>query len=326
MIYPEIIRKIKESNKIAILSHIMPDGDSLGSSLALCNALNSAGKKSRFILDDTPPLKYRFLKNYDKIERPGDYESFDIVIVIDCGDEERLGAAKKYLTDNFIINIDHHISNNGFGNLNMVDTNAAAAGEIVYQIIKIMDLTMDKEISECLYTAIVTDTGQFQYSNTTSVTHQIAGDLLNNGVNAPEMYERIYQSNSKEKLLLTKEVLNTLEFFNNDSISCISLSKKQMEAVNAKEEDSDGLINLARDIEGVETAVFLRELDENKIKVGFRSKRIVDVSKIAERFGGGGHKRASGCTVCGTLEQVKSDIIEAVAKEIRQGEKNERDN
>lgn len=319
MIYPKIIEKIKESSKIAILSHIMPDGDCVGSSLALYTAFINAGKKARYILDDSIPVKYGFLKNSDKAENPGEYEKFDAVIALDCGDEERLGTCSKYLKGNFVINIDHHISNTEFGNLNMVDTNAAATGEIVYQIIKIMGIEMNKDISECLYTAIVTDTGQFQYSNTTSVTHQIAGDLLNNGVNAPEMFERIYQSNSKEKVLLTRVALDSLEFYNNDSVCCISLSKKQQEAVNAKEDDADGLINLARDIDGVETAIFLKELYEGKIKVGLRSKRIVDVSKVAAKFGGGGHVRASGCTVNGSLEDVKAEILEAVSDEFRQG-------
>lgn len=297
----------------------MPDGDCVGSSLALYTALKKAGKQVRYILDDSIPVKYEFLSNSDKAERPGEYERFDAVIAVDCGDEERLGNCSKYLKGNFVINIDHHISNTEFGNLNMVDTNAAATGEIVYQIIKILGIKMDKDISECLYTAIVTDTGQFQYSNTTSVTHQIAGDLLNNGVNAPEMFERIYQSNSKEKVLLTKVALGTLEFYYNDRVSCISLSQKQLHDVHAKEEDADGLINLARDIEGVEVAIFFKEMDEGKIKVGFRSKKVVDVSKIAAQFGGGGHVRASGCTVNGTMEDVKAEVLETVAGELRQG-------
>lgn len=319
MIYPKIISKIKDSGRIAILSHVMPDGDNIGASLGLLNALRKAGKDARYILDDAVPRIFRFLKNADTVEAPGDYESFDAVIVLDCADPKLLGKCSRYLENNFVINIDHHISNTAYGNLNMVDANAAAVGEMVYQIIKIMGIPMDREISECLYTSIVTDTGQFQYSNTTSVTHQIAGDLINNGVSAPLMFERIYQNNSKEKVLLMKLALDSLEFYHDDRISCIALSKAEMEAAGAGPEDSDGLINLARDIECVETAVFLKELEPGKVRVGFRSKRFVDVCRIAKQFGGGGHIRAAGCTVEGGIAEVKPLIIDAVKNAFQQG-------
>ncbi|HYF83004.1 MAG TPA: bifunctional oligoribonuclease/PAP phosphatase NrnA [Clostridia bacterium] len=317
MIYPKIISKIKESSKIAIMSHIMPDGDNVGSSLALYNALKKLGKDVHFILDDNIPKVYRFLKDSDKVEMPGQYEHFDAIIALDCGDANRLGKSRLYLENNFVINIDHHISNDEFGNLNMVDSNASATGEIVYQIIKVLGVPMDTEISECLYIAIVTDTGQFQYSNTTSITHQIAGDLINNGVNVSLMFERIYQNSSKEKVMLMKTALDTLEFYHNDSISCITLTLKQMEEVNAIEVDSDGIINLARDIECVEAAIFLKELEQGKIKVGLRSKKVVDMAAVALRFGGGGHVRAAGCTLHGTIEEVKEKILEAIIEEYR---------
>lgn len=325
MIYPKIITKIKESNKIAITSHIMPDGDNVGSSLALYNALSKAGKDVRFILDDDIPKVYRFLKGSDNVEKPGRHEHFDAVIVLDCGDAKRLGKAMIYLEGNFVINIDHHISNDEFGNLNMVDTNAAATGEIIYHIIKILGIEMDAEISECLYTAIVTDTGQFQYSNTTSITHQIAGDLINNGVNVSLMFERIYQNSSKEKVMLMKTALGTLEFYHNDSISVISLTKKQMEEAKAQDADSDGIINLARDIECVEAAVFLKELEPGKIKVGLRSKKLIDMAAIAQKFGGGGHVRAAGCTLAGTIDEAKGKILEAIIDEFKRLEQNEWD-
>jgi bifunctional oligoribonuclease and PAP phosphatase NrnA len=315
LISPKIISKIKESNKIAIMSHIMPDGDNVGSSLALYNTLKKLGKDVHFILDDDIPKVYKFLKNSDKVERPSQYEHFDAVIALDCGDAGRLGKSRLYLENNFVINIDHHISNDEFGNLNMVDPNAAATAEIVYQIIKILGVAMDKEISEFLYIAIVTDTGQFQYSNTTFKTHQIAGELINNGVNVSLMFERVYQNSSKEKVMLMKTALDTLEFYHNDSISCITLTLKQMEDINAMDMDSDGIINLARDIECVEAAIFLKELEQGKIKVGLRSKKVIDMAAIALQFGGGGHVRAAGCTLHGTMEEIKEKILEAIIAE-----------
>lgn len=317
MIFQNIISKIKESSKIAILSHIMPDGDSIGSSLALYNALKKCGKDVRFILDDEIPKIYAFLEGAEQVRKPGQFENFDAVIALDCGDAERLGKSSLYLNDNYVINIDHHISNKEFGSLNLVDTGSAASGEIIYELIKSLDIGMDREICECLYTAIVTDTGQFQYSNTTSVTHQIAGDLIDNGVSVPLMFERIYQNNSKEKVMLMKTALSTLEFFHNDAASCISLSLEQMKEANALEEDTDGIINLARDIGCVEVAMFLKEIEPGIIKVGLRSKKKTDVAAVALRFGGGGHVHAAGCTVHGTIAEVKEKILEAVAEELR---------
>jgi phosphoesterase RecJ-like protein len=315
LINPRIVDKIMESNKIAIMSHIMPDGDNVGSSLALYNALKKSGKDVYLILDDEIPKIYKFLKNSDKVERPGQYESFDAVIALDCGDAGRLGKSRLYLENNFVINIDHHISNDEFGDLNLVDSNAAATAEIIYQIIKILGIEMDSEIAECLYTAIVTDTGQFQYSNTTSETHQIIGDLIRSGVNVSLMFERIYQNSSKEKVMLMKTALDTLEFFHDDRISCISLTLEQMRRINAAEEDSDGIINLARDIECVEVAIFLKELEPGRIKVGLRSKKSVDVASVSLQFGGGGHVRAAGCTLNGTIEDVKAKVLDAVIAE-----------
>lgn len=290
----------------------MPDGDNIGSSLALYNGLKKAGKAVRFILDDDIPKIYRFLESSNKAEKPGEYESFDAVIALDCGDAERLGKSGRYLDNNFIINIDHHISNNKFGNLNLVESKASSTGEIIYQILKLLGIDLDKEISECLYTAIVTDTGQFQYSSTTATTHQIAGELINNGVNVSLMFERIYQNSSKEKVVLMKMALGSLEFYHNDSISCVSLTLQQMQVAKAKDEDSDGMINLARDIECVEVAIFLKELEPGKIKVGLRSKKVIDVAAISLQFGGGGHVRAAGCTIHGTVAEVKKKILDAV--------------
>jgi len=315
LIFPEIISKINKSSKIAIVSHIMPDGDSVGSSLALYNALKKAGKDVCFMLDDNIPKIYRFLKNSEEVQKPGKFESYDAVIALDCGDAERLGKAKLYKEGNFVINIDHHISNSGFGNINFVDSNASATGEIIYYLIKEMNIGLDTETAECLYTAIVTDTGKFQYSSTTAATHQIAGDLINNGVDIPLMFERIYQNNSKAKILLMKNALNSLEFYHNGSISCISITAEQMKDANAADEDSDGIINLARDIECVEVAVFLKELETGEIKVGLRSKKAFDVTAVAVQFGGGGHLHAAGCTIEGSISEAKEKVINAIIAE-----------
>jgi len=312
LIYPGIISRIKESGRLAIMSHIMPDGDNVGSGLALWNALKKAGKDVCFILDDEVPKIYRFLKGADQVRRPGDYERFDVVLALDCGDVGRLGRSGLYLEKNFVINIDHHISNTQYGDINLVDAEASATGELIYQLIHQLDIELDKDIAECLYTAILTDTGQFQYSNTTALTHRVAAELMEIGVEVSLMFERIYQNSSKEKVILMKTALGSLEFYHNDSIACISLTLEQMKAAKAKDEDSDGLINLARDIECVEVAIFLKELEPGKIKVGLRSKKLVDVAAVALSFDGGGHVRASGCTLYGTIDEARQKVLDAV--------------
>ena len=309
MINSKIITLIKESVNIIILSHIAPDGDSIGSALALLNALKKWDKNIKFILDDEVPEIYKFLAGADKVEKPCNNDTFDLVIVLDSGDINRLGKSAKYLNNKNIINIDHHVSNTSFGTHNIIDSNAAATAELVYLVIKALSIEIDKNIAECLYTGIVTDTGQFQYSNTTSVTHSIAGDLINCGVNPSKLYRKIYQSNTKEKMKLIGEAIDSLEFYLDDKISCITINKEQFDEIGAKDEDADGIINFARDISTVEVALFFRENSDGKVKVGFRSKDYIDVNVVAEQFGGGGHKRAAGATIAGNIDIVKEQVI-----------------
>ena len=304
-----MINLIKESSNIVILSHIAPDGDSIGSSLALFNSLTKQGKNVKFILDDDVPLIYSFLKGSDKVEKPIKDYAFELVIVLDSGDVGRLGESAKYLNEGKIINIDHHVSNSAFGSYNIIDSTAAATAEIVYNVIKTLNIDIDKDMSECLYTAIVTDTGQFQYSNTTATTHHIVGDLINYGVKPSKIHSLVYQNNTKEKIKLIGEAINTLEFYLNDKISCITIKKEQFKKIGAKSEDCEGIINFARDIGSVEVALFFREDDGGKIKASFRSKNYIDVNIIAEKFGGGGHKRASGATILGNLDTIKKQVI-----------------
>lgn len=294
----------------------MPDGDNIGSGLAMSIALNKLGKKATFILDDQIPEIYKFLTGAQNIERPNNLYDYDLIIALDCGDMERLGESSKYIFNKTIINIDHHISNTSFGTINLIDKNAAATGEIVYKVICELGVEIDKSIAECIYVAISTDTGHFQYSNTSSATHKIVGNLLQLEINVQKIYRSIYQNNSKQKIVLMGEALKSLEFLFNDKVSVVKLTKKQTDDIRGKDEDSEGIINLARDIDGVEVAVFLKEIDYDLIKVGFRSKDYVDVSKLAQIFGGGGHIRASGCTIRNEMKKVENMIMEEIEKVI----------
>lgn len=314
--YLEIKNRIQNSSNIAILSHVAPDGDNIGSSLALYNTLKNMGANPVYILDDDIPKVYKFLKGAQNIHKPDIVHNFDLVFVLDCGDIERLGKSRMYINNQFVINIDHHISNTYFGDINLIDANSSATGEIIYKLINKLHSAIDREIAECLYTAIVTDTGQFQYSNTTSKTHEIIAELIKNGVNPSYIYKNIYQSQPKEKIMLIKKALESLELYYNDMLSCITLSKQQILESGAKESDTENIINYGRDIDGVEVAVFLKEIDTKKIKVSLRSNSAIDVCKIAMSFGGGGHIRASGCTIKNTLEIAKQLVLDRIIIEL----------
>lgn len=297
---------------------MQPDGDNVGSSLALCLALQKLGKKAVFVIDDNIPELYRFLKGAREAEKPSSYAEidFDLVIAMDCGDIERIGKVSQLIGKTKLVNIDHHISNTKFGEINLVEENASATAEIAYKLIKSMGIFIDKDIADCIYTGIVTDTGMFQYSNTSEETHSIAAELIIAGVNPTDIFNKIYQNSPKEKVMLMGEALKSLEFFNNDMVSCISISKAQIESIGEEDIDTEGIVNLGRDIAGVEVAIFLKQKEPNLVKVSLRSKSYIDVSIIAKDFGGGGHIRAAGCAISGSLESAKQQILLAIQKQI----------
>lgn len=316
MIYEQIIDVINKSSKIAVTSHVVPDGDNVGSALGLCQALQKLDKKVEFLLDDKIPEIYRFLKGARDVVSHASFADldFDLLISMDCGDLERLGRVKELADKVRLINIDHHISNTRFGEINLVEEKASSTAEIAYKLIKSMGIFIDKDMAEAIYTGIVTDTGMFQYENTSEETHAIAAELIIAGVNPTDIFMKVYQSNPKEKVLLMKEALQSLEFHHKDVVSVIAVSKEQLEAISKEDLDTEGLVNLARDIATVEVAVFLKEKEKNIIKVSLRSKSRVDVCAIAKEFGGGGHIRASGCTIKSSLEDARQQVLKAIEK------------
>lgn len=318
MIYEQVIDAINKNSNIIVTSHVNPDGDNIGAALALCQALKKLGKEAIFVLDDKVPTLYKFLKCADEVQNPDTIrdDEFTMVISVDCGDLDRLGRVKDLIKDKQLVNIDHHISNTKFGSINLVEENASATAEIIYRLIKSMGIFIDKETAECVYTGIVTDTGQFQYSNTTEETHVIAAELIIAGVKPADIFGKVYQNNPKEKVLLIKEALRSLEFYYDDTVSFISLSKAQMDDISKGELDTEGVVNLARDIASVEVAVFLKEKETNVIRASLRSKDKIDVCAIAKAFGGGGHIRASGCTIEGTMQQAKEKLLSVIEKEV----------
>lgn len=314
----KIIEEIKVSSRIAIISHIYPDGDAVGSSLALAMALESIGKTVDVYLADGVPCTYSFLHGAGAVLKEWNKSNYDIAIALDSGDIERLGSCIQiFNTAKIRLNIDHHITNANYGDYNYIEPDACSVGEIIYKIIKMFDITINKDIAECIYVSIATDTGGFRFSNTTSKCMQIAGDLIDYGINVNDISRKIFDATSLTKIKLMGLAVSSLELFSQDRIAVMFISSEQREDLNADFEEFDGIVNIARNIMGVEIAVFLLEKSPNEIKINFRSNNYVDVSEIAQKYSGGGHKRAAGCTISDiSLYEAKKlilkDIIDAI--------------
>jgi phosphoesterase RecJ-like protein len=320
-----IIEAIKKGRRFLITAHVNLEGDALGSQLAMKELLIGMGKEA-FILDSDPvPEHYRFLPKAaevsNKLERIG---LFDTAIVLDCPTLNRTGKVGDVIKSRAvpIINIDHHISNEKFGNVNWIEPNASSAGEMVFRLFKEARVLMTKEVALSLYIAILTDTGSFNYDNTSSATHEIAGELLGYGLDPALVSESVYERRSVEDINLLAFVLATIRVNKNGTMAHLEVTKSMLDKTGADLAKSEGLINFARSIDGVKVAVLFKEdqKEKNKINISFRSKGngdVVDVNKIASIFGGGGHTKASGCVVTGSLEEVKKKVLAKVEEVLK---------
>lgn len=321
MIMNDILNSIRKSSTIAVTFHVSPDGDSLGSSLALIHGLRKLGKKVYILSKEFIPEDFCYLPGSEEISGMNNEVPSDIqcLIALDCGDLNRINANLNLKDREYtFINIDHHVSNSLYGDLNYIDSNSAAVGEIVYQMLMLLGVQLDKNISICLYTSIISDTGSFKYSSTTSVTHSIAGDLINTGIDFSEIHRIIYENKKFQRLKLYGIVLNKMELLHNN-ICIMYLTKDMLEAANVKENtDTSDIISFGIQIDSVEVAILFKESSDG-IKISLRSKNIVDVRKVAEHFGGGGHVRASGISLKDiSIENIKQKIIDTIEKELVQ--------
>jgi bifunctional oligoribonuclease and PAP phosphatase NrnA len=316
----EAIEAIKNNKKFLITAHVNLEGDSLGSQLAMKELLIGMGKEA-FILDNDPvPEHYRFLPKAGEVSNKLDkVQDFDAAVVLDCPTLKRTGKVKDIIAKKakLVINIDHHISNERFGQINWVDSNASSAGEMVYRLFKEVGVKLTKEVALSLYIAILTDTGSFNYDNTSSVTHEIAGELLGYGLDPALVSESVYERRSIEDIRLLALALDTLKVNKDGTVAYMEVTKDMLEKTKADMAKSEGLINYARSIDKVKVAVLFKEdlKEKNKINISFRSKgngETIDVNKIASAFGGGGHTRASGCVITGSLEDAKKKVLAEV--------------
>ncbi|WP_072972887.1 DHH family phosphoesterase [Tissierella praeacuta] len=309
------IEKIKESERIYIVSHVQPDGDNIGSILALWIAIKKIKDKVFILKTDDIPSDFLFLPNVNEIKEFNDEGKIDMFIALDTSDENRLGKNKELLNKaKTIINIDHHISNTNFGHINIVDSNAAATGELVYNLIKKMNIPMDKDIASCIYTAISSDTGSFMYDNTSAETHRIIAELIDIGIDKSNININLYQNKSLERTMLFIKSLETLRLYFNNNVALIKVTQDMLNKANAKMEDTEGIVSFIREIAPVEVGIILKEFKENEIKVSMRSKRFIDVSAICASFNGGGHIRAAGCTINSPMDIAEKLILDELKK------------
>ncbi|MBQ2753912.1 MAG: bifunctional oligoribonuclease/PAP phosphatase NrnA [Clostridia bacterium] len=299
--FTDIAKAINESNNIIILPHKSVDGDCLGSSYALKLGLLKLGKNAQVIVEekDKDAKFFAIIKDAECfVEVP------DLVIAVDCGDIDRIDSRRGIFDScENTVNIDHHGTNDGYAKLNFVDACASATGEIIFKLLKFLQVEIDDNIAQNLYIAISFDSGRFSYSNTTCETHKIAGELIQYNFDFPYLNAFIFDTNSQKELVLIKEALKTLEVLADGKIASVTVSEKVIKKYKATDSELGGIVNYPRSIDTVQIAFYFKE-QKDGVKVSMRSNG-PDVSKIAKKYGGGGHERASGCTLNMPVKKAK---------------------
>ena len=312
----KLIEKIEKANSIAILGHLNPDGDCIGSTLALYNYIKKVyPDKMPVVYMNGCSDKFSYLKGYADIANDLSVDKVDLVCCLDASDEERLyDFAPMLKNTKDSICIDHHITNTGYALETICNSDASSACEVLYELLD--SKLIDEDIATCIYTGIVHDTGVFKYSSTSERTMQIAGHLMSLGINFGEIIDgSFYRKTYRQLQVLGRALLESISFFDNKCIfSVIDLKEMQFYGVTSK--DLDGIVEQLRNTEGVECAIFLYQIDTQKYKVSLRSLNVVDVSKIASKFGGGGHVRAAGCTMLGSTYDIINNLSDEISKQL----------
>jgi len=302
----QVLQEIQQRRRFLVTSHARPDGDAIGSTLALAQVLRKMGKSAEIVLGDPVPLLYHPLPGSETIVRSsqvnGDY---DAVIILECDSVQR--TRLHGLENQFLINIDHHASSRPFANINWIDPSAVATAELVFRLAQAAQVKITPEIATCLYTAVLTDTGSFCYAPTNACTFELAKFLVEHGADPGKIAQSVYFSSPMSKMCLLGAALSRLE--RDGEIAWMSVTRHDMERFGALEEDCEGLVNYALSISGIEVAIFFREVAHERIRVSIRSKGAVNVADIAQKFGGGGHECAGGFSTEGPVEEAARRVL-----------------
>jgi len=307
----QVLQAIRSRHRFVVTSHARPDGDGIGSALACGQILRVMGKDAEVVMYDGVPRIYQSLPFADRAIRAETAPPNDAVILLECDSTRRAQLAG--LDECFLINIDHHLSGRNFGNINWIDPSVMATAELVYRLARLACVPVDRDIATCLYTALMTDTGSFMFEGTNEQTFTVARELVLAGADPAHCARQIYFGHSTAKMRLLGAALSNLH--REGPLAWIWVTREQMQRFSAREEDCEGLVNYALSMADVQVAIFFRELPDHRYRVSLRSKGTVNVSAVAEHFGGGGHKCASGCSLEGPLAVAVSRVVERLRGE-----------
>ncbi len=314
-----IAQVLRGARRVVVASHVRPDGDAYGSTLAMLLHLQSRGLQVMGWNADGMTQKFRYLPHAELIVTPpAQPVEADVLLALDTSTEERLGSVRGAVRAPVVVNIDHHVSNHRYGDLNLVDPSAPATGQILFDYLVADGAEITPAIAANLFAAISTDTGSFQYDKTSPHTLRVAAQLVEAGVDVPELSRQMYDSHPRRRLELLKSLLNTARFLCQDRVAAFSLSRAAAEQLGALPEDNEGLIDHLRAVEGVMAAAFFEELPDGKVRASLRSKDPrVDVCRVCGLFGGGGHPMAAGARLPGPLAAAEEQVLQALCDEVR---------
>lgn len=296
---------LHNADNILILMHRSPDGDAIGCSYALAHALRKAGKKVMPVCSDDIPKKYGYITNTLDIQN---FEP-EYIVTVDLADTQLFGDKLIQYKDKVNLCIDHHPSNTGYAEYGIVDANAGACAQIIKKVINALNIPIDKNIANAIFTGISTDTGCFKYSNASAESYKMASEMIEYGADGFFINKLMFDTKSRQRLEIERLALNSLTYHYDGKIAVIFITKEMMEQSGAGDDDTEGISGMPRQIEGVVIGITIREKDNGNFRVSMRSAGDKDVSAVCAKFGGGGHKAAAGCTVTGTAEKVKEKVI-----------------
>ena len=315
VLWQPVLDAVQEAKQIHIIAHVNPDADTIGSQLAVYHALKSMGKCVFMHNRDVAPYICRYLPAVHEIshgEIPNEIASSDLVIAVDAGSMGRLGMDSAYFEGKTLMNIDHHASNTLYGDINVVDARYCATGAMIYDLLQYLHVPLDPSSAAAIYAAVLTDTASFRLASVSADVHRMTADLIDAGADVALAAQSIYQSHKPARFELLKYALDSLEIRHDGRTAWISVAHDLYEKTDLCGEDSEGFIDYARSIEGVDVAIFIREEKSQEWKISFRAKAPCDVGVVAEKLGGGGHQYAAGCTLFGSLDKVQEDINDAL--------------
>ncbi len=311
----QVVELIENKNNFAITTHIKPDGDGVGSSLGLCWLLRSLGKNAEVVVHGDVPQAYRSLPGAEEIRNVTSINGqYDAVFVIECSDIDRPGIAG--LENTFTVNIDHHSTSEHFGSINWIDSTASAVGEMIYNLCKAIGGKITQDIAECVYMALVTDTGSFHFSNTSDRTLKVASELVKAGAKPSKIGEAVYNNYPWSRIELMRQVLETVRRDPTGKVASMRQTIEMHDAAGAVDGDNNGFVNIPLAAKDVLAVVYMREVGTNQFRASLRSKGDINVAKVAEKFGGGGHKNAAGLSIEGDWDEKEAEIVAALVEAV----------